>query len=64
MKAWEIRSLTIVQQNENPENLTNQQLNNRLMNKMTVFHQKPNKGLLKIPVVVNGRGRMHKEVVK
>lgn len=31
---------------------------------MSVFHQKPYKGLLKIPVVVDGRGCMHKEVMK
>lgn len=53
-----------MQQNEEPENLTNQQLNNRLMSKMSVFHQKPNKGLLKIAVVVAEKGCRHEVVFK
>lgn len=36
---------TIVQQNEDPEDMTNQQLSNTLMSKMPVFHQKPKKDL-------------------
>lgn len=42
---------TILQQNEDPDNLTNQQLSNTLMSKMSVFHQKPNTDLQGISVV-------------
>lgn len=55
---FDYEELTILQQNEDPDNLTNQQLSNTLMSKMSVFHQKPNKDLQDIPVVGEGR-RMH-----
>jgi len=34
------------------------------MSKTSVFHQKPRKGLLKIPGIADGRGRMHEELIK
>lgn len=54
----------ILQQNEDPDNLTNQKLSNTLMSKVFVFHQKPNKDLQDIPVVTEGRRYMHEEMIK